>query len=326
MQMRAVVIDRYGGREVLAVRDVLRPSPAAGEILVRVRACGINPIDWKIRNGLLRPLLPRSFPHVPGSDVAGVVEEIGDQVTQFRLGDEVYAMIPATRGGGYAEYAAVSARHAARKPPSLTFEEAAAVPLAALTALQALRDQGKLTAGQSVVINGAAGGVGSFAVQIAKALDARVTAVCGPDSIPVVEQLGADEIINYRHEDFTHRAERHDIVFDAVAKRSFAECARILKPKGRFVTTLPSARLAFWMAALPATRLVGYRKRARFILVRASGRDLEFLTTLAEQGKLRPVVDRVYELEQIQEAHGYSESGHAHGKIVLRVSPASVSS
>jgi NADPH:quinone reductase-like Zn-dependent oxidoreductase len=318
MLMRAVVIDRYGGREVLQVREVPKPRPVAGEILVRVRACSINPVDWKIRNGLLKPLLPRSFPHILGSDIAGEVEEIGSEVAHFRAGDEVYAMVPATRGGGYAEYVAVSASHAARKPAPLSFEEAAAIPLAALTALQALRDKGKLKAGQSVLINGAAGGVGSFAVQIAKALGAKVTGVCGPDTNQLVLGLGANKVINYRNQDFTRTPERYDIVFDAVANRSFAECARIMTPRGRYVTTLPSASLVLWSAILPIANLVGYLKRARIILVRAGGRDLEFLKSLAENGQLRPVIDRVYSLEQIQEAHAYSESGHVHGKIVLR--------
>jgi NADPH:quinone reductase-like Zn-dependent oxidoreductase len=171
------------------------------------------------------------------------------------------------------------------------------------------------------LINGAAGGVGSFATQIAKAVGASVTAVCGPDSISLVERLGADKVINYRQEDFTRIPVRHDIVFDAVARRSFAECAQILKPKGRYVSTLPSVGLLFWLAVLPIARLVGYAQRARFILVRASGQDLEFLTSLIEAGKLRSVVDRVYELAQVQEAHAYSESGRAHGKIVLRTGP-----
>ncbi|MEX2141681.1 MAG: NAD(P)-dependent alcohol dehydrogenase [Pirellulales bacterium] len=316
--MRAVVFDRYGGREVLQLREVPKPQPQTGEILVRIHSAGINPVDWKIRNGLLKPLLPRTFPHILGSDIAGKVEDLGSEVDNFRPGDEVYAMVPATRGGGYAEYVAVSAGHAARKPADLSFEEAAAVPLAALTALQALRDKGKLQAGQSVLINGAAGGVGSFAVQIAKALGVQVTGVCGPDTTQLVLGLGANKVINYRNEDFTRTPERYDLVFDAVANRSFAECARIMTPRGRYVSTLPSASLVWWSAVLPIAKLVGYRKRARFILVRAGGRDLEFLTSLAEEGKLRPVVDRVYGLEQIQEAHAYSESGHAHGKIVLR--------
>ena len=319
MLMRAVVIDGYGGREVLQLREVPKPQPLAGEILVRVRASGINPVDWKIRNGLLKPLLPRSFPHILGSDVAGEVEEIGRDVDKFRPGDQVYAMLPATQGGGYAEYAVVSVKHVAQKPADLSFEEAAAVPLAGMTALQALRDKGKLQAGQSVLVNGAAGGVGSFAVQIAKALGARVAGVCGPDNIRLVLGLGTDDVIDYRDADFTRSPERYDVVFDAVAKRSFAECARVMTPQGRYVTTLPSASLAFWSVVLPLARLAGYRKRARFILVRASGQDLEFLACLAQEGKLRPVIDRAYALEQVQEAHAYSESERAHGKIVLRI-------
>jgi 2-desacetyl-2-hydroxyethyl bacteriochlorophyllide A dehydrogenase len=317
--MKAVVMDRYGGREVLQVREVPKPQPQPGDILVRILAAAINPVDWKIRNGLLRPLLPRSFPHIPGSDVAGKIEEVGSQVATFRRGDEVYAMVPATRGGAYAEYVAVNAEHAARKPAGMSFDEAAAAPLAALTALQALRDKGNLLAGQSALINGAAGGVGSFAVQIAKAIGAHVTAVCGPDSVELVRNLGADDVINYRDEDFTRRDQPFDVIFDAVAKRSFGECMRCLKPRGRYLTTLPSFSLLFWSALRPLARLTGYRKRARFILARPSGRDLAYLTSLVESGKLRSVVARTFSLQQVQEAHALSESGHAHGKIVLRI-------
>jgi NADPH:quinone reductase-like Zn-dependent oxidoreductase len=263
--------------------------------------------------------LPRSFPYVVGSEIAGEVETIGDEVSQFQPGDEVYAMTRLGRGGGYAEYAAVPASIAARKPAALSFDEAAAVPLAGQTALQGLRDRGGLAAGQAVLINGAAGGVGSFAVQIAKALGAKVTGVCSAGSMSLVSDLGADAVIDYGREDFTRLPERYDIVLDAVAKRSFPACARILRPQGRYVTTLPGAGILFFSAVLPIAGLVGYGKRARIVIVRSNSNDLSFLAKLAEDRKLSPVIDRVYPLNQVQEAHARSESGHAHGKIVLQV-------
>jgi NADPH:quinone reductase-like Zn-dependent oxidoreductase len=317
--MRAVMIDRYGGPEALRIGDVARPQPKAGEILVRVRSTGVNPVDWKIRRGDLRPLLPLAFPYVLGGEIAGEVEAIGNDVSQFQPGDEIYAMTSLVRGGGYAEYAAVPTSIAARKPAALSFDEAAAVPLAGQTALQALRDRGGLAAGQSVLINGAAGGVGSFAVQLAKALGARVTGVCSAGSMRLVSDLGADAVIDYGREDFTRLQERYDIVLDAVAKRSFGACARILRPRGRYVTTLPGSGILFFSAVLPIAGLVGYGKRARLVMVQSNSDDLSFLANLADERKLRPVIDQVYALNQVSEAHARSESGHAHGKIVLHI-------
>jgi NADPH:quinone reductase-like Zn-dependent oxidoreductase len=317
--MRAVLMERYGGRDVLQVRDVAKPQPREGEILVRVRAAGVNPVDWKIRSGQIWPLLPRSFPYLVGAEVGGEVEQVSDGVSRFRPGDEVYAMLPVSRGGGYAEHVVLPASTAAAKPAAFSFEEAAAVPLAGLTALQALRDRGNLAAGQAVLINGAAGGVGTFAVQVAKAMGARVTGVCSAEGASLVLGLGADEVIDYRREDFTRGPERYDMVFDAVANRSFAGCARVLKSQGRYVTTLPGRGVLFWSAMLPVAGLVGYSKRARIVLARPNGEDLELLGGWADQGKLRAVIERVYALEEVQEAHAKSEAGHAHGKIVLRV-------
>jgi NADPH:quinone reductase-like Zn-dependent oxidoreductase len=317
--MRAVVMERYGGRDVLQVRDVLKPQPQADQILVRVRAAGINPVDWKIRSGQLRPLLPFSFPHVLGGEVAGEVAALGSDVSQFQPGDEVYSMTPIGRNGGYAEYVAIPGSIAARKPVALSSEEAAAIPLAGLTALQALRDCGKIAAGQAVLVNGAAGGVGTFAIQIAKAFGATVTGVCSAGSAGLVRELGADAVIDYGQDDFTRRSELYDIIFDAAAKRSFARCARVLRPRGCYITTLPGRGIFFWSAALPLAGVLGYGKRAKLILVRPNGDDLAFLSQLVEKGQLKPVIDRLYSLDQVQEGHARSESGHAHGKIVLRI-------
>jgi NADPH:quinone reductase-like Zn-dependent oxidoreductase len=320
--MKAVVIDQYGTSNRLRLGEVERPKPKAGEVLIRVHAAGVNPIDWKIRRGLFRPLLWLKFPIILGCDVAGVVEEIGPDVTRFRPGDPVFGLLgPRRHGpGGYAEYAVAPVPAVALKPQSLSFEEAASMPVAALTALQSLRDLGRLQPGGSVLINGASGGVGTFALPIARALGAaRVTGVCGPRNLELVRSLGADAVIDYRQADFTHQPERYDVILDAVAMSSFRACRPILTPSGTYVTSLPMPGAMLWGAVLPAARLFGYRKRALIVVAKARSADLEFLGRLADEGKLRPVLDRVLPLEEARAAHDFSETERARGKIVLRV-------
>jgi NADPH:quinone reductase-like Zn-dependent oxidoreductase len=319
--MKAVVIDEYGGSDRLQVREIEKPRPGTGAVLIRVRAAGVNPIDWKIRRGVLRAVLWFRPPIVLGGDVAGEVEAVGSGVTRFRPGDPVLAMLGlGLHGpGGYAEYALARESAVSRKPESLDFTEAASIPIAALTALQSLRDLGRLTAGQSVLINGASGGVGTFALQIAKALGASVTGVCGPANVALVRGLGADTVIDYTREDFTRRPETYEVILDAVAKSSFRACAPILRPGGTYVTTLPSPEVLVRGVLQPITRLLGSDKRVRFVLARPRASDLEYLGRLADEGKLKPVIDRVFPLEQAKEAHDYSETERARGKIVLSV-------
>jgi NADPH:quinone reductase-like Zn-dependent oxidoreductase len=320
MTMKAIVIDRYGTSDRLQLREVERPRPSAGEVLIRVHAAGVNPIDWKVRRGLLRPVLWLRFPIILGSDVAGVVEEVGPGVTRFRPGDPVFALLyPKRHGpGGYAEYAVAPDSAVARKPEALSFEEAASMPVAALTALQSLRDLGRLAAGGSALIDGASGGVGTFAVQLARALGAaRVAGVCGPSNVELVRGLGADTVIDYTREDFTRRPDRLDVILDAVAKSSFGACRRILGPRGTYVTTLPMPGVLFWGALLPVAGRLGYGKRAKFVVAQARGSDLEFLGRLVDEGKLRPIIDRIFAFDQVKEAHDFSETGRARGKIVL---------
>jgi NADPH:quinone reductase-like Zn-dependent oxidoreductase len=208
----------------------------------------------------------------------------------------------------------------ARKPEVLSFEEASSLPVAAITALQALRDLGKLTAGKSVLINGASGGVGTFAVPIAKALGAgRVTGVCGPRNLELVRGLGADAVIDYTREDFTRRPERHDIILDAVARSHFTACRRVLGESGTYITTLPMPGAMLWSVLGPIAGLLGSGKRAKVIVAQARAADLEFLGQLASEGKLRPVIDRVFALEEVKEAHEASEAERARGKLILRV-------
>ncbi|MGP0069718.1 MAG: NAD(P)-dependent alcohol dehydrogenase [Isosphaeraceae bacterium] len=317
--MKAIVIDGYGGSDLLRLDERPEPRPSAGEILVKVHASGVNPVDRKIRRGDLRLILWLRFPYIPGGDIAGEVVAVGPGVTRFKPGDAVVAFVDLKRGGGYAELAVVKESAAAPKPGSLSFAEAASLPIAGVTPLQALRDVGGLKDGGSALINGGAGGVGHFAVQIARALSATVTATCGPSSVAFVESLGADTVIDYSREDFTHRPERYDVVFDAVAKSSFPACHHLLKPGGTYVTTAPGPGFFVSAAVQSAAGLFGRAKRARFLVVRREGSDLAFLGQLADQGRLRPTLGRTYPLERAREAHDESERGHVRGKIVLKV-------
>ena len=303
----------------LHLRELPEPRPQADEVLVRVRAASINPVDWKIRQGQLRFILPLDFPYVPGGDIAGEVAATGAGAAQFKSGDPVVGFVNLRRGGGYAEFAAAKKTAVARKPPSLSFVEAASLPIAACTALQALRDLGKLSEGANALILGGAGGVGHFAVQIAKALGAKTTATCGASNIEFVRSLGADHVIDYRREDFTTRTDRYDVIFDAVGKSSFPVCRPLLEPDGTYVTTLPGPRLFFWTAVQSIAGFFGAAKRAKGVLVRQSGSDIAFLCQLADEGKLRPTVSLKLPLDRAAEAQEASEAGHTRGKIVLEV-------
>lgn len=320
--MKAAVIDGYGGAERLTVRELPDPgSPGSGQVLLRVRAAGVNPIDWKIRNGGMRLLLPARFPLVLGYDVAGEVVEIGPEVTRFQPGDAVFGGVDILRqGGSYAELALARESALAPQPQALSFEEAAAIPMAALTALQALRDKGELVAGEDVLVNGAAGGVGHFAVQIAAALGARVTAVTSAKNFDFVRGLGTDEVIDYEEEDFAGREQTWDVIFDAVNNHTYADCEPVLaRDGGIYVTTLGGPKLMISIGLTALGGLFGQRKRARLVLGRYRAEDLAVLTRLIEQRKLRPEIQEVFSLEEIRKAHEVSESGHVRGKIVVRV-------
>ena len=317
--MKAIVIEGYGGADRLLLRERPDPRPGAGEILVRVRAAGVNPVDWKIRRGDLRMVLRIGFPYVPGGDVAGEVVDVGAGVTRFRPGDAIVAFVDMKRGGGYAELAVVKESAAAPKARSLSFTEAASLPIAAGTALQALRDSGGLREAGTTLINGAAGGVGHFAVQIARALGAVPTAVCGPANVDFVKSLGADAVIDYSRDDFTRRAEQYDVVFDAVAKSGFAICRHLIKPGGCYVTTVPSPGVFLWLPVHSIAGLFGRVKKAKFLMVRPQGSDLAYLGALADEGRLRPTIGCTFPLERAREAHEASEAGHSRGKIVLEI-------
>jgi NADPH:quinone reductase-like Zn-dependent oxidoreductase len=326
-KMHAILARGHGGPKVLRTVEVERPEARAKKILIEVHAAGVNPVDWRIRRGDLRPL-SYLMPHrILGRDVAGVVVDVGDEVHGFEVGDRVFAMLDGVSGGGYAEYAVAGEKASAPMPENLTFEEGAAVPLAALTAVQAIRDAlrevtrnaphacdtGEL-ARRKVLINGASGGVGTFAVQFAKISGAEVTAVCSAESAALARELGAHVVVDYKEEDFARHEERYDVIFDVVGNRSFGACRRALRSAGVYVSTEPGPRnFLSQVATIPA------HKKARVVLVKPSGEDLSLLKQLFEAGRLRVVLDSVYPLEEAAEAHAHGETGHARGKIVLRV-------
>lgn len=314
--MKAVVINQYGEAEVLRSQDLPKPQIKSDQMLVKVYATSINPIDWKTRKGMLKIIFGSKFPMVLGYDVSGEVVEVGSTVTQFRPGDQIYACLDTATSGSYAEYAAVSEKVAYFKPQNLSHEEAAAVPLAAETALQALRDLGNIKTGDRILINGASGGVGTFAVQIAQALGAEVTAVCSPKNAELVKSLGADRIIDYTTQDFTKESVKYDMILDAVASRSFWECQNILSSNGVYVSTIPDFANG---AALLITQLIP-GKKAKIILLKSNGKDLAYLKELIEANKLRPIIARTYPLSEIVQAHAESEKGRVVGKLVIAVS------
>ncbi len=326
--MRAIVTRGHGGRKVLRMEEVERPAARGKKVLIEVCAAGVNPVDWRIRRGEFRPLSALMPRRVPGCDVAGVVAAVGDEVHGFALGDRVFTMLGGVAGGGYAEYTVAGEDGIATMPKNLSFEEAAAVPLAALTAVQAIRDAlrevvrnaphacdtGEL-ARRKVLINGeGSGAVGTFAVQFAKISGAEVTAVCSVESSAFARELGADHVVDYQEEDFARHKERYDVIFDVVGNRSFGACKRVLRPAGVYVTTEPGPRnFLSQVATIPA------HKKARVVLVKPSGEDLSLLKQLFEAGRLRAVLGSVYPLEDAAEAHAHGETGHARGKIVLKV-------
>jgi NADPH:quinone reductase-like Zn-dependent oxidoreductase len=323
--MKAIVIDRYGTADVLRLEEVPAPVPGDGEVLVRVRASSVNPYDWHFLTGLpklFRPVFgfPRPKHRILGADLAGQVEAVGKAVTRFRPGDEVYGV---TTAGAYAEYAAVAEAELVPKPAGLTFEQAAAVPMAGHTALQALRDKGRVAPGQRVLINGASGGVGTLAVQIAKSMGAEVTGVCSTANVDLVRSLGADRVIDYTRDDFTACPPRYHLVFDNVGNRSLAAYRRALEPKGIYLASFgqPEHKWLGPIGILARMALLSPFVSQKMITFtsRPTTADLLALTALIEAGSLAPVVDRAYPLAQVPDAFRYLEQWHARGKVVITI-------
>jgi 2-desacetyl-2-hydroxyethyl bacteriochlorophyllide A dehydrogenase len=310
--MKALIINQFGGPEELQIQELGIPLPKAGEVLVRVHAAGINPVDYKIRNGSMKFLTGKKFPRILGGDVAGVVEQAGTK-SAYRPGDKVFAMLSIS-GGAYAEFVAVKESQLCQIPEGVGMAEAAATPLASLTALQAFQKSNSIKPGDKVLVNGASGGVGSFAVQIAKTMGTHVTAVCSAANMEFVRSLGADRVIDYNEEDFTKSDEQFQTVFDAVAKCSFYNCCRIMVKDGKYVSTLPNKGLLFHQV----TNFLR-SKKAHFIMAKPSGNDLAILADMMKKKQLLPHIQKIFPLAEGAEAHRLIETGRVRGKLVLRV-------
>lgn len=326
--MKAAVYTDYGPPDVLELKEIKKPVPNDDQVLVKVRAASLNPLDWHFLRGtpfiarigmmgLRKPKNPRL-----GVDLAGEVEAVGKNVTQFKPGDEVFGQ----KFGAFAEYVCVRADRAiVLKPTALTFEQAASVPVAAITALQGLRDQGKVQPGQKVLINGASGGVGTFAVQIAKSLGAEVTGVCSTRNLDLVRSLGADHVIDYTKEDFTKGAERYDVILDNVGNQPLSGFQRALKPNGICVMIGgggPNDGGLIGPMGRPIKALLTSPFRSQkmgMFMADVTPQDLNILGEMLQSGKVKPVIDRTYPLSQIREAIRYLEDGHARGKVVLTI-------
>ncbi|NJL87078.1 MAG: NAD(P)-dependent alcohol dehydrogenase [Leptolyngbyaceae cyanobacterium SM1_1_3] len=313
--MKAIAINQYGSADVLKVMELPEPELRPDGLKVKIHAASVNPIDWKLRQGQLKLLSGSNFPKILGSDLAGEVVACGDRITTFKPGDEIYAFLNPLAGGAYAEYAMIPEAIACFKPKNLNYSQAAAVPLAATTALQALRDLGNLQGAQDVLINGASGGVGSFAVQIAKAFGARVTGVCSSRNFELMEALNCDRMIDYKAENFTQLPEKYDLIFDAVGQKTFRQCKRVLKRRGLYISTLPSPQTLIQVAL--TSFLPG--KTCKLVLAQSRGSDLAYLQSLIETEQVKPVCDRVFPLAETADAHRYSETKRAVGKIIIAV-------
>jgi len=321
--MKAMVYEEYGTPDVLELREIERPPVSDDGVLVRVQATSVNPVDWHMLTGLpriarLEAGLRRPKRQVLGVDFAGTVEAVGRDVTQFRPGDEVFG----ARNGALAEYVcARESRAIVTKPANVTFEQAAAVPVAAITALQALRDKGKIQAGHNVLVNGASGGVGTFAIQLAKSFGANLTAVCSTPNVETARSLGADRVIDYTQEDFTRTGQRYDLMIDIAGNRSWADCKRVLGAKAT-VVGVGGPKTNSWIGPmgdalqLRLVTLLGSRN-AVFFLAKISKQNLLVLRELLESGEVTSVIDRRYTLAEAPDAFRYLGEGHARGKVVV---------
>ncbi|MCX6057791.1 MAG: NAD(P)-dependent alcohol dehydrogenase [Chloroflexi bacterium] len=314
--MKAILFTEYGSADVLQFTDVEKPAPGDNEVLIKVYAASANPLDWhsmrgapfiaRLEFGLQKPRDPRL-----GADVAGCIEAVGKNVTQFQIGDEVFGDI---FKGSFAEYACTSEKLLAAKPANTSFEAAAAVPVAALTALQGLRDKAQIRSGQKVLINGASGGVGTFAVQIAKSYGTEVTGVCSTRNLELVRSIGAQHVIDYTKEDFTNNGQRYDLIFDTIGNLSVSGCQRALSPNGICAIAGFTTMFHLFQVMLFGGKKVGMMETAK-----ADKKDLLFIKELLETGKVVPVIDRTYKLNETAEAIRYLETSRARGKVVITV-------
>ena len=321
--MKAIVYNSYGSPDVLQLKEVEKPVPKENEVLIKVSAASVNPLEWHFMRGkpyfmrLMGIGLLKPKNNILGVDIAGRVEAVGRNVKRFQPGDEVFG--GSNSGGGYADYACVSEVRLAPKPEGTTFEEAAAIPIAAITALQGLRDKGEIQSGQKVLINGAGGGVGTFAVQIAKSFGAEVTGVCSTEKLEMVSSLGADRVIDYTQEDFTENGERYDLILDNVGNRSIFDLKRALNRNGICVIIGFSPAIMFQTLFLgPFISMTG-SKKIGLMSAKITDKDLVFLKELFEAGKVKSIIDRRFPLSEVAEAIRYLEEGHARGKVIITV-------
>ena len=322
--MKAIVCNKYGSPDVLELKEIEKPLPLENQVLVKVHTASLNfsnlvllkgkPFLARFAFGLLRPKYS-----IPGGDIAGIVEAVGKDVKQFQPGDEVFGDLSGCGWGGFAEYVTVPEYALALKPTNISFEEAAATPMASVTALQGLRDKGKIKSGQKVLIYGASGGVGTFAVQIAKSFGAEVTGVCSTRNLEILHSIGADQIIDYTKEDFTQKKERYDLILGVNGSNSISAYKRVLKPNGNFVHVGGAESQLFQTLVLgPFISMTGSKKISN-LLQRANQKDLIYVKELLEAGKVKPVIDKRYKLSEVSEAFKYFQEGHAQGKVVLTV-------
>ena len=323
--MKAIVYYHYGTPDVLQYQEIEKPIPADDQVLIQVRAASANPYDWHFIRGT--PSFIRLFTGLRapksrrlGADVAGVVETVGSNVTSSKPGDAVFGTAP----GSFAEYVCSPASSLALKPENLNWEQAAAVPIAGITALQGLRDKGKVQPGKHVLINGAAGGVGTFAVQIAKWFGARVTGVCSTRNIELVRSIGADEVIDYTRESFINGAQRYDLLFDLVGNNPLSACLRVLHPQGTYIGCgggAPDRRSIEILGSILHSLAIApfASQKVPGLLAKVNTADLTFLADLMRAGKVTPVLDRSYPLSETADAIRYVEQGHAHGKVAINV-------
>lgn len=327
--MRAAIIQQFGNPEVLTVvTDYPEPRVQDNQVMIRVHAAGVNPLDWHTRRGELQLIRGKKFPMILGNDVAGVVVQCGRNVTQFQEGDPVYGMIDPnpslswtkfTQCGAYAELAVTREETLARKPENLSYEEAAAIPLACLTAYQVLLRKARIQPGDAILINGASGGVGLFAVQLAKVLGATVTAVCSERNRELVTRMGADTVINYQQETLTNLQRQFTCIYDVAVTTSFSQCRHLLTKRGVFISNLvnPVNLVSSWL--FPVLQVAGFRKYNTFAFVLPSGEDLNAISTMIQEQQIRPIIDKIFTLHEIRKAHEYSEDGHVRGKIVVNM-------
>ena len=324
--MKAIVCTRYGSPDALQLQDVAKPAPEDDEVLIQVHAASVNARDWRLMRA--KPFFVRLMPggfrrpknKILGADVAGRAEAVGGSVKQFKPGDEVFGYLPSATGRGtFAEYVCAKENAIALKPANLTFEQAAAVPLAAMTALQGLRDNGNIQPGQEVLIHGASGGVGTFAVQIARAFGAEVTAVCSTRNLEIVRLIGADHVIDYRKEDFTQNGQRYDLILAVNGYHSISEYLRALKPEGTYVVVGGSMLQLIQAASKRKRPSKAGDKRVSVTSLAQSQEDLLLIRDLLESGKIMPVVDACYPLGETADAFRYFEEAHPKGKVVISV-------